>query len=485
MIWLPCFVRSALLTFYLPRATLGWLRDGFLLDSSWRKGQRHRPHVSSTTVSFSRQQHNHHRLHHHWTVCALNKNVDAAMIANHHDKWQKVQILPIQVNLTNVSVEYPTASWTQTLFSAMPRLRSAALSNVTLVLGGEPPPPPPPRQLVLVTGDSTAGKSTLLQVLAHGLESPLFAQTYGTMTLSSLSSSLSSSHESRPTPAPQEGSSNGNDIWNDVRPYPVYLDASIDTPKYENFMHSYYSWTTTRKSTEDDSEPALMNRLAQTLLSRYTSTTTKTRKPITSGPAMPLLLLDLCNCLLVQILPLVFQGKSYNGNSYADILAEIYTNNGGKVASSQSQIYQWRLLEAAMESMLRGYCASSESAVEWSLSVLRSSGDHPGPLEDNTVTSSPPPQQPSSLTAAKNYSYHVPAPFLLLDEWLDRETSVVIQSVQQSLQALIQETGAIVVVVTHYPERWKHAVVPGTATKTTSETTTRRIILSRGKVVVD
>jgi ABC-type proline/glycine betaine transport system ATPase subunit len=47
-----------------------------------------------------------------------------------------------------------------------------------------------------------------------------------------------------------------------------------------------------------------------------------------------------------------------------------------------------------------------------------------------------------------------PAPILLLDEWMDTETSVVLQTVQQCLFDLVMETGALVCVVTHKGERW-------------------------------
>ncbi|GKY98237.1 hypothetical protein MPSEU_000781400 [Mayamaea pseudoterrestris] len=48
---------------------------------------------------------------------------------------------------------------------------------------------------------------------------------------------------------------------------------------------------------------------------------------------------------------------------------------------------------------------------------------------------------------------NLPAPFLLLDEWLDKETSAVVRRVQQSLDKLA-DSGAIVCVITHKPERW-------------------------------
>lgn len=47
----------------------------------------------------------------------------------------------------------------------------------------------------------------------------------------------------------------------------------------------------------------------------------------------------------------------------------------------------------------------------------------------------------------------LPAPIILLDEWLDKETSSVVQKVQVALEALL-ELGAVICSVTHKPERW-------------------------------
>lgn len=46
-------------------------------------------------------------------------------------------------------------------------------------------------------------------------------------------------------------------------------------------------------------------------------------------------------------------------------------------------------------------------------------------------------------------------PILLLDEWLDTEPTSIVHKVQEGLERLVHETGALVVCVTHYPERWK------------------------------
>jgi hypothetical protein len=50
--------------------------------------------------------------------------------------------------------------------------------------------------------------------------------------------------------------------------------------------------------------------------------------------------------------------------------------------------------------------------------------------------------------------YVLPAPILLLDEWLDKETSVVIHRLQDCLCSLAN-IGAVVCVITHKADRWR------------------------------
>lgn len=65
----------------------------------------------------------------------------------------------------------------------------------------------------------------------------------------------------------------------------------------------------------------------------------------------------------------------------------------------------------------------------------------------------------------------VPAPIILLDEWMDTETSTVIQATQKSLVDLVRSTGGLVCVVTHKVDRWK------------ADWVNRSITLCRGQVL--
>jgi ABC-type multidrug transport system ATPase subunit len=80
------------------------------------------------------------------------------------------------------------------------------------------------------------------------------------------------------------------------------------------------------------------------------------------------------------------------------------------------------------------------------------------------------PQQSKSFD---NETLVVPAPILLLDEWMDTETSTVVQNVQPSLQQLANR-GAVVVCVTHKPQLYK---------TDDYEQRMRRITLSRGTIL--
>jgi hypothetical protein len=84
---------------------------------------------------------------------------------------------------------------------------------------------------------------------------------------------------------------------------------------------------------------------------------------------------------------------------------------------SQSQLLVWKLIEAALASSLQGFSVPKDN-----------------PVPDDCCD--------------------WPAPILLLDEWLDKETTVVIRKVQESLESVAETTGAIVMCATHVPDRF-------------------------------
>ena len=79
----------------------------------------------------------------------------------------------------------------------------------------------------------------------------------------------------------------------------------------------------------------------------------------------------------------------------------------------------------------------------------------------------------SSTPATKTYT--LPAPIILLDEWLDFETSSISSKVEEAVLKLVQETGAVVICATHKPNLWKNLMA------TTPHTT--QMIMCRGSIL--
>lgn len=285
----------------------------------------------------------------------------------------EIRFSPLQILVNDVSVVYPV-TLAQRLFSASPR-RQYALKDLSWHLSHP--------QLILLTGDSSAGKSTLLRVIA-GLAPSLQGGSVELRAATCFDDpgrrSPNSDHHDKLLPQTC------------CRPHPVYLDVSADTPKYD---YSSSGACTTVMS------------IIETMVTKK---------------------------MLASQIPLI------GSQRLAMLLASIFMFDEEKQSStstvfSQSQIYRLRLLEASLESMFRGSYDANQMVF--------------------------------------------PAPLLLLDEWLDRETSTVIKNVQLSLQRLVHEMGAMVLVVTHYPERWN----VGSNLATTSAPSTRQVILSMGKII--
>lgn len=81
----------------------------------------------------------------------------------------------------------------------------------------------------------------------------------------------------------------------------------------------------------------------------------------------------------------------------------------------------------------------------------------------------------SSLEGGADLSSAVPAPVILLDEWMDKETSASSSKVEQALLHLVQETGAVVFCATHKPNLWKRL------TKTTPQTS--QLFMFQGEIM--
>lgn len=110
---------------------------------------------------------------------------------------------------------------------------------------------------------------------------------------------------------------------------------------------------------------------------------------------------------------------------------------------STSQVYLCRIGEACLESILANAAAVSQ-----------------------------PPNDPSTSKIPEKEE-RLPAPILLLDEWLDTETSTVVQTVQSTLHELSSH-GAVIICVTHKPQLFSSS----------RNGELRRVTLRQGKLVL-
>lgn len=234
-----------------------------------------------------------------------------------------------RVILTDVSVSYPDSFWRK-LTSSVPR-RDFALQDIHWTLESG--------VLYLVTGDSSAGKSTLLRLI-QGVESP----TNGSVQRLVVTSS-------------SQDDGDGPEFSRSQAP-PVYLDNTKPAYSQDNYIQDIWN------SPHDGD-----NRLTASQWESYRN-----------------------------VLSVVFE------ISCDAQVCDLTT----------SQLYLCQLGQACLQSCV--------------------------PLDHD------------SNVATKGVCLE--APIILLDEWLDKETSQVIHKVQQALQVFIEQTGAIAICVTHKPERF-------------------------------
>ena len=273
-------------------------------------------------------------------VFLVDQHVGAALSGLHF--WSN------RIVFEDLSVQYPDSLWRQ-LTSATPR-REFALKELSLELGSRNT-----GDLLLLTGDSESGKSTMLRLIQKCCSS---------VDSSSNPMISSGSIKCYPTPIP----SNQESASLSATSIPIYLDSF---PSFSS-----------QRSVEDIVDERLKGEHPQSL-------------EIAHSCFLPLLLYDV--------------------KAHRRKVCELST----------SEVY---LLEVALA------CAQS-----------------------------------SRNRGSRNTS----GPILLLDEWLDRESSQVVQRVQRGLELLVSDTKAVIVVVTHKPERWRFS---------NDHDRHRRLELNRGRV---
>jgi hypothetical protein len=264
---------------------------------------------------------------------------------------------PSQVTLYGVSQRYPGSFWRK-ITSSVPH-REWALENVTLTFDSN--------YLYLLTGDSSAGKSTLLRMIA-GTEEPVAGRLRY--------SSTTGHNESDPHQSSEYDHNPDKPIYMDTRPSYRELESIADI----------WAGRKGRRSHEDHAHHQE---------------------------------------ILADLLQLPLNSK------VSDL--------------STSQVYLCRLGEACLD-----YCSS----------FLVDDGERGNHAHSTECTT----------TGTDTASTILPGPIVLLDEWLDAESTTVIQNVQKGLQALV-DAGVVVICVTHKPERFER------------NSRICHIMLSRGKVV--
>lgn len=281
---------------------------------------------------------------------------------------RNVHFLPSCVKLDEVSHHYPP-TLARRLFSSVP-YREWALFNVSLTWQSE---------LVILTGASSSGKSTLLQTILRHCQNQLLQQQQPTQ--------------------PSAQTTSG-------RVAISCLECDADVPTATTVATPVYL----------DQKPLFDNRrTVQAILD------------------------EICHRL---------DAPDYLAN---DLMQKVGLIDDTIIAKTPAQLtpseqYRLELVKASLQSILCG----------------------------NNITEHS--NRNTNVEDCDESFLLLPAPILLLDEWLDKEPSAVVHVVQSALDRLVcrSEMGALVVVVTHKPERWK---------RNNNNANTRFVTLCRGKIL--
>jgi energy-coupling factor transporter ATP-binding protein EcfA2 len=300
----------------------------------------------------------------------------------------RMEIWPVTVTLQQVSHAYDI-SLARRLFSSEPR-REYALQNISCSFC---------RKLVMLTGDSSSGKSTLLRLIAG-----------------------SSSNTATSNPGVSGKATTAGSIYIGCH----HPDSSISTTTSDPFC---------RPPTPIylDQRPVFSTSNRHTVYQLLHDEILK--KENVHSPIVPHQYLV---NVLMETLTKVFEAQTW---------MDKFPNQ-----LSTSEIYKLRLMVASVEGML-----GKNKQQKYDDDDKRNLLDYD---DDDAVV--------------------LPAPILLLDEWMDKETSSVIQSVQDGLVRLVDMTGAVVISITHKPERWR---LTATTTATNGALLTAQMTLRQGKLI--
>jgi energy-coupling factor transporter ATP-binding protein EcfA2 len=314
-----------------------------------------------------------------------------------------VQYVPCTLRLDQVTVSYPANPWRR-LTSAVP-YREWAL-NVSFAAQSS--------DLVLITGDSSSGKSTLLQLIAANASTvPSFTSiklqpTSGTVSIAKMeaATAITGSNSTHHSP------------------------CFVGTPVYLNEKPTLRS---TGKSSATV-ETILLDTVRQCYCKSVATRAVIDRGggdggvwKVHDNNAVTAVLADLMECV----------GLVTQSSDISNCRDLVWTKT--PVQLTVSELYRLALVQACLQSIAR-----------W---LPYHYGGHD--CDDRFIA--------------------LPSPILLLDEWLDTEPSVVVHSVQEALARLCRRAraqsaagrldigqydgsggvSALILSVTHYPQRWK------------------------------
>ena len=375
-----------------------------------------------------------------FTVSSLNLNNSDAKADAQSNSNLHIQFVPSQVEFQQVSQQYPE-TLARRLFSSVPR-REFALHNVSFILQSK---------FVLLTGASSSGKSALVKMIS-GVETPVQGAVRIQCLWDAAAAAAAAASDDDDDPTPPHQSQQQQQQWVSQ---PVYLDQrpSIDGRR------------TVRQILRQKEEHIL-----QKLLLSSSMTNNKARQPLESsiriflGTLLSALTAELCSCL-----QLTSTSKSTTSNdntqhngAAATAAAGVCWMDQTPLQLSPSQSYRLALVTACLQS----------SMANLNLSTVFVDGDGNADVDVDIDTFFPTTVVVDDDTATtdgtERRTIRLPAPILLLDEWMDTETTEIVQTVQRGLEQLAR-TGAVIVSVTHKAGRWK---------KPYSE-----MVLSRGQVL--
>jgi energy-coupling factor transporter ATP-binding protein EcfA2 len=350
---------------------------------------------------------------------------------------RSVQYVPCTLRFDQVTVTYPDTPWRR-LSSAVP-YRECAL-NVSLVAQSS--------DLLLITGDSSSGKSTLLQLIATNATA---ATTAAPSVLSRKLQPTSGTVSIGTTEAASTHSSRG------FVGIPVYLNQK---PTLRSIGKSSATVKTLLLDTVHQCHRQTV--AARAVMDRGGGWGNVAWNANVDNDAIQFVLGDLMTC--VGWVTHTSNDTNRRDTVWTKALAQL----------SVSELYRLALVQACLQSLAL-----------WLPYHVGHDCDH---------------------------CIALPAPILLLDEWLDTEPSVVVQSVQQALEGLCRRANvetcaagagrhdvdhkyasvsgggasALILSVTHYPQRWKPPMPRhGKESSTTTNQATvhwRRVHLRQGQV---